>query len=129
MDLVNPVVKRWCREASDDPERFWDRAARELYWFRTWDRVRELDPPTFRWFVGGKTNLAYNCLDHHVESGRGGQAALIAVDERGEQRVFTYARLRRQVERIAAGLRGLGIGKGDRITIYMPTTPEAIMLV
>ena len=129
MDLVNPVIQRWRREASDDPERFWDKAARELHWFRTWDRVLDLDPPSFRWFVGGQTNLAYNCLDRHVEQGRGGQAALIYVNERGERSVLTYAQLRRQVERVAAGLRGLGIGKGDRLTIYMPTTPEAIVLV
>ncbi len=129
MDLVNPIVRRWCREASDDPDRFWDRAARELPWFRTWDRVFESTPPSFRWFVGGKTNLAYNCVDRHVERGRGGQAALIYVNERGERQVFTYAQLRRHVERIAASLRGIGIGKGDRITIYMPTTPEAIMLM
>ena len=129
MDLVNPVIQRWCREASDDPERYWDRAARDLHWFRTWDRVLDLDPPTFRWFVGGKTNLAYNCLDRHVDAGRGGQAALIYVNERGERHVFTYAQLRKQVERVAASLRGLGIGKGDRLTIYMPTTPEAIVLM
>jgi len=129
MDLVNPVVQRWCREATDDPERFWERAARQIHWFQSWDRVFEWEPPTFRWFVGGRTNLAYNCIDRHVEQGRGGQAALIYVNERGERRVYTYAQLRRQVERIAAGLRGLGIGKGDRITIYMPTTPEAIMLM
>src|SRR6059058_2583722 len=123
MDLVNPIVHRWCRDASDAPEQFWDRAARQLHWFRTWDRVLDWQQPTFRWFVGGRTNLAYNCLDRHVEQGRGGQAALIYVNERGERRVFTYAQLRRQVERIAASLRGLGIGTGDRITIYMPTTP------
>ena len=129
VDLVNPVVQRWCREASEDPERFWDKAARELHWFRTWDKVLDLDPPTFRWFVGGQTNLAYNCLDRHVEQGRGGQAALIYVTERGERSVLTYAQLRKQVEKIAAGLRALGLGKGDRLTIYMPTTPEAIMLM
>jgi acetyl-CoA synthetase len=129
MDLVNPVIQRWRREASDDPERFWDRAARELHWFRTWDTVLDLDPPTFRWFVGGRTNLAYNCLDRHVEQGRGGQAALIYVNERGERVVLTYAQLKRQVERVSAGLRALGIGKGDRLTIYMPTTPEAIVLM
>jgi len=129
MDLVNPVIQRWRREASEHPERFWDKAARELHWFRTWDKVLELDPPTFNWFVGGKTNLAYNCLDRHIEIGRGGQVALIYVDERGERRVLTYAQLKREVEKVASGLRALGIGKGDRLTIYMPTTPEAIVLM
>jgi len=129
MDLVNPVIQRWRREATEDPERFWDRAARELHWFRTWDKVLDHQPPTFNWFVGGRTNLAYNCLDHHVRSGRGGQAALIYANERGERQTFTYAQMKHQVERIASGLRALGIGKGDRLTIYMPTTPEAIMLM
>lgn len=129
MDLVNPVVKRWLREASDDPERFWDKAARDLPWFRTWDAILDHQPPTFRWFVGGRTNLAYNCLDRHIQAGRGGQAALIAVDERGGRTVLTYAQLKHQVERVAASLRGLGIDKGDRVTIYMPTTPEAIILM
>ena len=86
-------------------------------------------PPTFRWFEGGLTNLAWNALDHHVAGGRGGHAALVGVNERGERRVFTYAELLSQVERIAAALRGLGIGKGDRVTIYMPTCPEAILLM
>jgi acetyl-CoA synthetase len=129
MDLVNPVVQRWRREASDEPEHFWDRAARQLHWFRTWDQVLDWQPPTFRWFVGARTNLTYNCIDHHIEQGRAGQAALIYVNERGDRQVFTYVQLKRDVERIAAGLRALGIGKGDRITIYMPTTPEAVMLM
>jgi acetyl-CoA synthetase len=129
VDLVNPIVQRVRREASENPDRFWDQAARDLHWFRTWDTVLDWQPPTFQWFVGGRTNLAYNCIDRHVEAGRGGQAALIYVNERGQRRVFTYVQLKREVERIAAGLRALGIDKGDRLTIYMPTTPEAIMLM
>ncbi|MDP8925290.1 MAG: acetate--CoA ligase [Chloroflexota bacterium] len=129
MDLVNPIVRRWRREASEDPDVFWDRAARQLPWFRGWDRVFEWDFPTFRWFTGARTNLAYNALDHHVARGEGGRAALIYVSERGERRVLTYAQLRREVERVAAALRGMGIDKGDRVTIYMPTCPEAIMLM
>ena len=77
-----------------------------------------------------QTNLAYNALDHHVERGRGGHAAADRrLNERGERRVFTYAQLRHEVERAAAALRGMGIGSGDRITIYMPTCPEAIVLM
>src|SRR5439155_2481689 len=67
--------------------------------------------------------------DHHVARGWGGHTALIYITERGERRLFTYAMLRREVERVAAALRGMGIGKGDRLTIYMPTCPEAIMLM
>ena len=127
MEVVSPIVKRWQHEAESDPERFWQEAAKKLYWFRTWDRGFEWEPPTFRWFVGGLTNLSYNCLDYHVERGRGGHAALVAINERGHQRVFTYAQLLAGVEAIAAGLRGLGVRKGDRVAIYMPTMPEAIM--
>jgi acetyl-CoA synthetase len=129
VDLINPVVRRWCREAREQPDAFWARAASHLHWFRTWDRVFEWDFPTFRWFVGGQTNLAYNCLDYHVQRGWGGHTALIYVNELGERRLFTYAQLGREVERVAAALRGMGIDKGDRLTIYMPTCPEAIILM
>jgi acetyl-CoA synthetase len=129
MEVVNPIVRRWQREALEDPERFWDRAARALPWIRTWDRVFEWTYPTFRWFIGATMNLAASCLDHHVRGGRGGVAALIYVNERGDRRVLTYAQLLYEVERAAAALRGMGLGKGDRLTIYMPTCPEAIIIM
>jgi acetyl-CoA synthetase len=129
MEVVNPIVARWQREAKADPEAFWARAARKAPWFRTWDRVFEWEPPTFRWFVGAQTNLCYAALDHHVERGWGGHAALIAENERGERRVYTYGQLLHHVKRLAAALRGLGIERGDRVGIYMPTCPEAIMLM
>jgi len=129
IELINPIVRRWRHEAATDPDGFWARAAEQLPWFRKWDRVFEWNFPTFRWFLGAETNLAYNCLDHHVARGWGGHTALIYVNERGERRLFTYAQLRHEVERIAAALRGMGIQKGDRLTIYMPTCPEAIMLM
>jgi len=129
IELINPIVRRWRHEAATDPDGFWARAAEQLPWFRKWDRVFEWNFPTFRWFLGAQTNLAYNCLDHHVARGWGGHTALIYVNERGERRLFTYAQLRHEVERIAAALRGMGIQKGDRLTIYMPTCPEAIMLM
>ena len=129
MDLINPIVRRWIEDAAKDPDAFWSRAAGELPWFRKWDRTFSWDFPFFRWFEGGQTNLAYNALDHHVQRGRGGQTALVSLNERGERRLFTYAQLRHEVARVAAALRGIGIGKGDRITIYMPTFPEAILLM
>jgi len=129
MDLVNPIVRRWLKEGEEDPEGFWARAADELPWFRKWDRPFVWERPSFRWFVGGVTNLAHNALDRHVTSGRGGHAALVYLNERGERRVFTYAQLLHEVERIAAALRGIGVRRGDRITIYMPTSPEAIALM
>ncbi|HLI05680.1 MAG TPA: acetate--CoA ligase [Ktedonobacteraceae bacterium] len=129
MDLISPVVNRWIQEAREDPEAFWERAAEQLPWFRKWDSVFEWTPPTFRWFIGGQTNLAYSALDHHVKHGWGGHTALIYVNECGEREVYTYAQMLHEVERLAAALRGMGTKKGDRITIYMPTCPEAIMLM
>ena len=127
--LITPIVNRWLEDGLRDPEGFWERAAQELPWFRRWDRVFEWTPPTFRWFIGAETNLAFNALDHHVARGRGGHAALIYINERGERAVYTYAQLLFEVKRLAASLRALGLRKGDRITIYMPTSAEAIMLM
>ncbi len=129
MSLVNPIVQKWIDEGKEDPEAFWGRAADQLPWFRKWDRVLDWAPPTFKWFVGAQTNLAYNALDYHVKRGWGGHTALVYLNERGEKRIFTYAQLLYEVERAAAALRGMGINKGDRLTIYMPTCPEAIILM
>jgi acetyl-CoA synthetase len=129
MALVNPVVERWIQDARRDPEGFWAKAASALPWMRPWDRAFEWTPPTFKWFVGAETNLAVNAVDRHVEAGAPGRAALIYLNERGERRVLTYAQLLHEVKRTAAALRGMGIRKGDRITIYMPTSIEAIVLM
>jgi acetyl-CoA synthetase len=117
------------KEAARHPEDFWARAAQDLPWFRTWDDVFEWTFPTFRWFIGAETNLAYNALDHHVGTGRGNHVALVHVDECGLRSTYTYARLLDAVIRAAASLRRLGIHRGDRVTIYMPTCPEAIILM
>jgi acetyl-CoA synthetase len=129
INLITPVIRRWMGEGQRDPEAFWQRAASELPWFRTWDRVFEWSVPTFRWFIGAETNLAHNALDHHVARGRGDHPALVFLDERDERRTFSYAQLLDAVTRTAAALRGLGIARGDRITLYMPTCPEAIVLM
>lgn len=129
MNLINSVVTRWIQEGKDDPEGFWARAAEQLPWFRKWERTFEWDSPSFRWFVGAQTNLCYNALDYHVRRGWGGHTALIYVNERGERRLFTYAEMLFEVKRLAAALRGMGLRKGDRLTIYMPTCPEAILLM
>ena len=116
------------RRSIDDPEGFWLEAATRLHWTRLPERAFEqLNPPSFRWFPGGRTNLTWNALDRHVEAGDGDRTALIALDERGGRRALTYRELLDDVKRAAAGLRGLGIRKGDRITIYMPTSAEAIV--
>ena len=117
------------RGRTPDPEAFWARAARELPWFRPWDRAFEWTFPTFRWFIGAETNLTWNALDRHVANGRGEHLALVYMNERGDRRTLTYAALLTLVEDVAAALRALGIGKGDRLTIYMPTSPEAIALM
>jgi acetyl-CoA synthetase len=116
------------RRSLDDTEAFWLDAASRLDWTRPADRALELrEPPLFAWYPGGRTNIAANALDRHVAAGRGDQVALIALDERGGRRELTYRQLLAEVERVAAGLRGLGVGKGDRVTIYMPTSAEAIV--
>ncbi len=130
VELINPIVRRTVAEVEAQPEAFWAQQARRLHWFRTWDKVFEWEyPKRYRWFIGGETNLSYNALDRHVERGWGGHTALVYANERGERRLFTYAQLHREVERLAAALRGLGVQKGDRITIYMPVCPEAIALM
>ncbi|HTT04668.1 MAG TPA: acetate--CoA ligase [Steroidobacteraceae bacterium] len=129
INLITPVIERWIESGRRDPHALWARAADELPWFRKWDRVFESTPPTFRWFVGGLTNLGFNAVDQHVEAGDGGRAALVYFNERGGRSVLTYAQLLHQVRRISAALRGLGVRRGDRITIYMPPCPESIALM
>lgn len=124
---TNPVIHALQHRADSDPDRFWAQEATKLHWFHPWSRVFESDPPEFKWFVGGQINLSYNCLDRHIENGRGGHAALIYENERGERRVLTYYQLWSQVKKVAAGLRGLGVARGDRVVLYMPTMPEAII--
>ncbi|MCC6791541.1 MAG: acetate--CoA ligase [Thermomicrobiales bacterium] len=127
MAIANPTVRQWLDEAAADPDAFWGKATERCHWFGPWKTVLEWTPPTFRWFTGGLTNISYNALDLHVERGRGDHRALIALNERGERRVFTYAELLDGVTRVAAALRGAGVGRGDTVGIYMPTMPEAIM--
>ena len=116
------------RRSLDDSEGFWLEAAKRLDWTHPPARAFEMrEPPTFAWFPGGRINLSSNALDRHVAAGLGDTTALIALDERGGRRTLTYQELLTQVERVAAGLRGLGIGQGDRLTIYMPTSAEAII--
>ena len=129
MSDAQAKVLAWRREASEDPEGFWGRAAEQIPWFKKWERVLDWQPPTFRWYAGGMSNLAYNAVDHHVQAGRGDHIALLTENERGERRSLTHAELHRETKRIGAALRGIGIRKGDRIAIYMPTSAEAIILM
>ncbi len=111
-----------------DPEQFWDRIARKLHWFSEWDKVKEWNYPHAKWFVNGKTNITYNCLDRHVLGERRNKVALIWKGESAEdERVFTYRQLYREVMRFANGLKKLGVVKGDRVCIYMPVIPEQVI--
>jgi acetyl-CoA synthetase len=126
---------RLYKESIDDPEQFWGRAAEELYWFKRWDRVLEWKPPHAKWFVGGQTNLSYNCLDRQIELGRGDKAAILWEGEPeagvrgsgGSVHRITYRHLKDDVCKFANALKGLGVKKGDRVTIYMPMIPEAVI--
>jgi acetyl-CoA synthetase len=113
------------REAEDDPEGYWARMAGELHWFKTWDRVLEWQPPFAKWFIGGRINVAYNCLDRHLNGPRRNKAALIWEGEPGDTRTLTYLQLHREVSKFANVLKGLGVQAGDRVGIYMPLVPEA----
>ena len=111
-----------------DPEGFWADAARDLHWYKRWDRVLDDgDRPFYRWFAGGLVNTCYNAVDRHIEDGRGGQAAVVYDSPvTGTVRTYTYNQLRDRVARFAGVLAGLGVGKGDRVVIYMPMVPEAV---
>jgi acetyl-CoA synthetase len=111
-------------EAARDPEAFWAKAAEELDWFKRWDKVLEWDPPWAKWFVGGKLNASYNCIDRHLRTWRRNKAAIIFEGEPGDERVLTYQDLHREVSKFANVLKKLGIKKGDRVAIYLPMIPE-----
>ena len=113
-------------EAAADPAAFWARLAeQELDWFEKWDTVLDWQPPFAKWFVGGKINISYNCLDRHLTTARRNKAALIWEGEPGDSRTLTYAQLHREVCQMANVLKDMGVVKGDRVGLYMPMIPEA----
>ncbi|HLA40465.1 MAG TPA: acetate--CoA ligase, partial [Candidatus Glassbacteria bacterium] len=111
-------------KAAADPEKFWAGFASELDWFQKWNKVLEWNPPYAKWFVGGKLNASYNCVDRHVKNGLRNKAAIIWEGEPGEKRTLTYWDLYRQVNKFANAMKKLGIRKGDRVAIYLPMIPE-----
>ncbi|HEU5209774.1 MAG TPA: acetate--CoA ligase [Longimicrobiales bacterium] len=113
--------------ASADPEGFWAEWASKLEWFEPWRQVLDWKPPHAQWFVGGKLNAAYNCLDRHLEGARRNKAALIWEGEPGDTRTYTYWDLHREVGKFANVLKSLGVEKGDRVGIYLPMIPEAVI--
>ncbi len=116
--------ERLWNRAKDSPEVFWGEQAAKLAWFRRWDRVLAWDEPHAKWFVGGRLNASYNCLDRHLAAGRGNKAAIIWEGEPGDARVLRYQDLHREVCKFANVLKDLGVRPGDRVTIYMPMVPE-----
>ena len=116
--------RRLCAEAEADMEGWWGRQAERLHWFRKWDKVLEWDLPFAKWFVGGTTNVSYNCLDRHLTTWRRNKAAIIWEGEPGEVRTLTYQQLHDEVCRFANVLKRTGVNKGDRVALYMPLIPE-----
>src|SRR5512138_2864283 len=115
-------ISKW---AAEDLQGFWADQARTFEWFSPWKKVLDdSKPPFFKWFVDGKTNIAYNCLDRHVMTWRRNKLALIWESEKGETRTFSYHALNREVCMFSNVLRSMGVKKGDRVTIYMGRIPE-----
>src|SRR3954465_10608674 len=112
---------------ADDREAFWAEQADRLHWHRKWDKVLEGDAPFAKWFVGGQLNVAYNCVDRHVEEGHGEQVAFHWEGEPGDTRTLTYAQLKDEVCKAANALIALGVQTGDRVAIYLPMIPETVI--
>lgn len=110
----------------NEVDAFWGEVAKELEWYRPWDKVFSWTYPTFQWFVGGKCNITHNCLDRHVRSGRKNKIAYIWAGEDGTERQISYGQLLDYVSRIANGLKSLGVKKGDRVVIYMPLCVDSV---
>ena len=114
-------------EAGKDAESFWAEQARSLDWMTPWTRVLEWNPPHARWFTGGRLNASVNCLDRHLSGPRRNKAAIVWEGEPGDRRTLTYWELAQEVGRCANALRALGVSRGDRVAIYMPLIPEAVI--
>ena len=113
------------KEAEADRLKFWEKQAESLSWHKKWDSVLEWNSPFAKWFVGGKLNASYNCLDRHVIEGRGDRVAFYFEGEPGDTKTLTYKDMLREVSKCANALTEIGIKAGDRVAIYMPMIPEA----
>ncbi|EHR63542.1 acetate--CoA ligase [Saccharomonospora cyanea] len=122
------ATEQFYTDAEGDREAFWEKQAERLHWDTRWSKVLDWsDAPFAKWFVGGKLNVAYNCVDRHVEDGHGDQVAIHWVGEPGDTRDITYAELQREVCKAANALTSLGVGANDRVAIQLPMIPEAIV--
>ena len=116
--------KRLCNKAEKDPDGFWGNLAKELVWAKPWKKVLTWKRPYAKWFVGGKINISYNCLDRHLGTARKNKAAIIWEGEPGDSRTLTFQDLHREVCKFANVLKSLGVVSGDRVSIYLPMIPE-----
>ncbi|MBV8771416.1 MAG: acetate--CoA ligase [Deltaproteobacteria bacterium] len=119
--------RQLCRRAEQETEQFWAERALQLDWFKPFEQVLEWKPPFAKWFLGGQLNACFNCLDRHLTGNRRNKAALIWEGEPGDARVLTYQMLASEVGRSANALKQLGVRSGDRVAIYMPLVPEAVI--
>jgi acetyl-CoA synthetase len=117
----NPAIYE---KASTDPVGYWEEQATAISWFKPYTEALEWHPPHAKWFVDGKLNATYNCVDRHRETSRKNKAAIIWEGERGNQKIYTYDMLGREVDKAARMLKGLGVQKGDRVAVYLPMVPE-----
>jgi acetyl-CoA synthetase len=115
------------KDSIENLEQFWSNEANNLLWFKKWDKILDWNPPFARWFVGGQLNVSVNCLDRHIDNHHKNKAAIIWQGENGTVQTYTYYQLYLAVNRVASGLKELGINKGDRITIYLPMIPELLI--
>jgi len=124
-NMNDPLIYQ---KAKEDPQRFWaSLAEQELKWEKKWSKILEWDPPFAKWFIGGKLNASVNCLDRHLDTPRKNKVALFWEGENGEKSTLTYYQLYENVCRLANVLKDLGIKKGDRVAIYLPMIPEAVI--
>lgn len=114
-------------ESIKDPEKFWEKIAQELEWFKPWKKVLKWRYPYAKWFIGARCNIVHNALDRHIANGKGDKLALVWEGQDGKRRTFTYSELCDEVSRLANGLKKVGVKKGDRISIYLPRLPEQII--
>ncbi|MBI4115307.1 MAG: acetate--CoA ligase [Candidatus Omnitrophica bacterium] len=123
-------MKAWVRDekiyekAKADPKKYWAEWAKELDWFKPWDKVLEWKPPYAKWFLGGKINISYNCIDRHLKGLRKNKTAILWEGEPGDTRSLTYEELSKEVNKFANVLKSLGVKKGDRVALYLPMIPE-----
>jgi acetyl-CoA synthetase len=115
------------KDSIENLEQFWSNEADNLLWFKKWDKILDWNPPFAKWFVGGQLNVSVNCVDRHIHNHHKNKAAIIWQGENGTVQTYTYYQLYLAVNRVASGLKELGINKGDRITIYLPMIPELLI--